>query len=493
MDYETDDLMKPPVPTTTTTSKDVTAIKSRTLPATRRSKRSTYPASKLISSMRPASKIQYPSAMQIGSLGILDSPPSAPPSQFIISASPPPNLASSQKEGTAKMLMMEEKEKMLENILETLIDLSRKKMEKMDAEKYPTAPTTVGSGSMNDIPIVGQKLNGLAFKDTLVNFGGKMIGALHPRYSRQSSPGGGAWDSSAASKWMGGGSSWPSGQGASSGGQRRSTFSQSRQSGAVMPSASAQSAPPAQASPSGGPPPSFWEQFSSMFGSASAGAGGAGQAPPAQGSQTGAQSGQALADPQSSVPPQQGAPPGSAQASPPSWSYSPQPAPAAQPAPGWAPAAPSTQSNQRKRGLGDYGPMHGGVSLSNIPYTESGMPFQSAPETISGSKMGDSSNIPSMSFSINPPSMPQPIEPVRRMPVQVDLDPEPSYVLAKRPVSLAPNSMMINYPPRVEVSSVPEPSYIYLDQGTNCWAWFHQVLLSQFHILIVLFFGMKGY
>ena len=103
MDYEAEDSNKTPK----AASKDEGGIKSRVPPAARRAKRSpTYPASAskmMINSMKPATKIQYPSAMQIESFGILDSSPSA--GQFIISGSPPPpqpSLPSRQKEGTKK-------------------------------------------------------------------------------------------------------------------------------------------------------------------------------------------------------------------------------------------------------------------------------------------------------------------------------------------------------------------------------------------------------
>lgn len=297
--------------------------------------------------------------------------------------------------------------------------------------------------------------------------------------------GGGSWDSSAASKWMGGGSSWSSGQ-SGSGGQRRSTSDNRDQSRQAMPPPSAQSTP-AQSSSSGGPPPSFWEKFSSMFGGA-----GAGQAPPppppptpGSGSQSSSQSGngQAPADSQFSMPAQQVGPTGVSQAAPSSswsagsqvsgssqaspssgWGSGTQASVASQASPGWPPA-PSAQSNQRKRGLGDYGPMHGGVSLSNIPYTESGvgggMPFQSSPESSNmGSKMGD--NIPSMSFSLNPaPLPPQPassVEPIHRVPIEPEYEPSP-YVMSKRPFN---PSLLVNYPSRVEIPQ-EQPSYIYLD------------------------------
>jgi len=218
--------------------------------------------------------------------------------------------------------------------------------------------------------------------------------------------------------------------------------------------------PPPPAQPmqpgSGGPPSSFWEKFSSMFGSS-------GQAPPPpqSGTQSGSQAGnsQAMTDSQSMMPtpsaPAQAPPP------PPSWAYSPQGSGSDQ-----AGCAPSAQSNQRKRGLGQYGPVHGGVSLSNIPYTETSMPFQSASENLPMSQMGDASNIPSMSFSINPAppvaSLPQQtLDPVRRLPMVAQPEAEPSYILARPSLS---TPVQVSYPTRVEI---PDQPYVYVDSGAS--------------------------
>lgn len=241
----------------------------------------------------------------------------------------------------------------------------------------------------------------------------------------------------------------------SSGKQRSSKTRQTSGSpGTGMPPPTAQSVP----SSSGGPPSSFWEKFSSMFGTS-------GQAPPPQsGTQSGSQAGngQAVTDSQPSMMSQPSAP---AQAPPPSWAYSPQ----ASGSTDQAGCAPSAQSNQRKRGLGQYGPVHGGVSLSNIPYTETSMPFQSASENVPmSSQMGDtSSNIPSMSFSINPTpplaSLPQPsLDPARRLPMAGQPEAEPSYILARPSL---PTSVQVSYPARVDIPAADQP-YVYIDSGS---------------------------
>jgi len=50
--------------------------------------------------------------------------------------------------------------------------------------------------------------------------------------------------------------------------------------------------------------------------------------------------------------------------------------------------------------------MHGGVKLSNLPYSEdvNGLSFQ---PTSDSNFIGENSNIPSLSFSINPQPVPQ--------------------------------------------------------------------------------------
>lgn len=458
MDYDFDDSVKPPDAAITMTDK-----------ASRRSKRSptssyvstsaTYqmsPSKMMINSMLPPSKIQYPSQpaapMQIESFGLLDSSSSAsPPNQFIISSTSLPGSKTEEKS------TVNEKEKILENVIAMLLDYAQKKKPVGDealkqSDKY--SPTS--ANSISKIPIVGSRLNDLGFHDSLVNFGGKMIEKLQPRLVRQSSPGGGGWDSS-ASKWMGGGSSWPSGSSAQQGSGK------SRQTSATITPSTSSTMPP-QPSSGGGPPPSFWEKFSSMFGTA-------GQSPPTSGSgsQSSSQSGndQKPTDPQfPSLVPQQT---GSAQASPPNWVYSPPPASRSDTTTSGCSPEASLQSNQGKRGLGDYGPIHGGVSLSNIPYTESNMPFKSSIDNgLPAATVGENSNIPSMSFSMNPQpppvSSPSPsyIEPNRKIPAQVVPEPEIGYFLSKRPSTTT--KFQMNYPSGLEMPApLEQQQYMYVD------------------------------
>ncbi len=64
--------------------------------------------------------------------------------------------------------------------------------------------------------------------------------------------------------------------------------------------------------------------------------------------------------------------------------------------------------------------MHGGVKLSNLPYTEdvNGLSFQPASES---NFLGENSNIPSLSFSINSQAGPQSFGPA--VPVDRKLGP----------------------------------------------------------------------
>ena len=448
MDYDFDDSVKAPDAAITMTDK-----------ASRRSKRSppssyvstsapyqVSPSKMMINSMLPPSKIQYPSApMQIESFGLLDSSSAFPPNQFIISSTSLPPSKTDEKSA------INVKEEILENILAVLLDLSQKeKPVKDEALKQDLKNPSVMANPMSNLPVVGQHLNDLLLQDSLVNFRGKMMGKLHPRLARQSSPGGGSWDSSAASKWMGGGSSWPSGQDGSSGQQ---VSSKTRQTSAPMPP-SPPPPMPAQTSSSGGPPASFWEKFSSMFGSA-------GQAPPASGSgsQSSSQSGnsQIPGDSPSSALPLQ-----PTQTTPPNWGYSPPLTGSDTTTPGCSPVT-SPQSNQRKRGLGDYSAMHGGVSLSNIPYTESNMPFKASTDNgLLASTVGENSNIPSMSFSINPqPPSSNFLEPSKKMSAKVEQEFDTGYFLPKRP--LTSSKYLVNYPADVEIHAPLEPQYIYVD------------------------------
>ncbi len=204
MDYDYEDEKKPPVLTDE-------AIKSTDTSASRRTRRSPIPPSPsssssyvsssgsyqmspskmMISSQMPPSKIQYPSLlpaappMQIESLALLDSSPSSPSrTQFINSS---PSLPSSQSE---EKLPTNEKEKILENILAALVNLvEKKKSDDEEDGKAKYLSTATSTNSVGKIPVVGQSLADPKIMNNLLNFGGKMVGALRPRPSRQSSPG----------------------------------------------------------------------------------------------------------------------------------------------------------------------------------------------------------------------------------------------------------------------------------------------------------------
>ena len=328
----------------------------------------------------------------------------------------------------------------------------------------------------------------------------KMLPLLKPSAREAQSQG--DWSKS-ASKWMGGSSGgsspggWQGGSGASWPGAqagnaqqpqtKRSTKRQAwqtrRRDQQFGPAAAAnagpdQGPPPSAQMPPPPPPPpppaqdSFWANLgskaSSWFGGGTPPPSQSGQADPgastgswsgqASGSQTGSQ-GWGSSSPPPSAPPSPGADV-MGQASIPDNSWSGQPPPPPPPPPAWSNQG-SQAAQRRRRDM--YGPMHGSVSLSNIPGIMPSPP--QVPSSPSLPSMNND-NIPNLSFSLNPPTPapePEP-EQILEPEYQTVVIQDPSY----RPLSSGPSyfAQPSPQPNLVQISPVSysKPYPIYLDR-----------------------------